>query len=430
VLVGGVAGLMVLGLGALFITGRRQLFLPGRTSDGHHVLEAACHSCHVGFGGVPNEQCTACHKAELVEDTHSVRIFDDPRWASTLESIDALTCITCHREHMVAAGGVTAPLEFCFPCHDDVVEKRANHKGLAADSCGNAGCHNYHDNTGLNTAFLKRHSGEPDMRVPAKLPEWGSPMPLTITGAAPEYPASMPVSEELIAAWQRSIHAANEVGCTDCHQNAGGRFIRTVKESGCERCHRYEVESFHAGKHGVPLKLDLAALGPEHARLPMKAGGGRRPRHLGCATCHDPHSVDTPHAAVEACLTCHNDSHSRAFKDSKHFALFAAESGSGRVGPQAVTCATCHLPRTKIEADDGSRVAVNHNNTFTLRPRDRMVKEVCLACHGLEFAMNSIYDDRLIEINFQGRPARRHRTLEMIEAVVTEEKAQETGGKR
>jgi predicted CXXCH cytochrome family protein len=384
----------------------------------------------VGFGGVPNERCSSCHKAELAEDTHATRMFDDPRWAATLETMDALTCITCHREHIVAAGGVTARRDFCFPCHDDVVEKRPSHKEFTADSCGNAGCHNYHDNTALNTAFLKRHFGEPAMHVPSTLPVWGSPAPLTATNAAPQYPTSMPVTRDIIVAWQRSIHAAKEVGCMDCHTGSGGGGVHSVTETRCERCHRYEVETFHAGKHGAPLKLNLAALGPDDARLPMKPRGPARPPHLGCAACHDPHSVDTRRAAVEACLTCHDDPHSKSFKNSKHYELFAAEPDAGHVGPQAVTCATCHMPRTKVEADEGTRVAVNHNNTFTLRPRDRMVKEVCLACHGLEFAMNSVFDDRLVENNFQGRPARRHQTLEMIEAVVAEEQAQQTGEKR
>jgi hypothetical protein len=84
----------------------------------------------------------------------------------------------------------------------------------------------------------------------------------------------------------------------------------------------------------------------------------------------------------------------------------------------------------KAETDEGTRVAVNHNNSFTIRPRDRMVKEVCIACHGLEFAMNSIYDDGLVENNFQGHPDRRHQTLDMIEAVVAEEKTEQTGGNR
>ncbi len=425
----GVAGVLLLLLGVAFLRDRRKVFLPGRTSDGHHLVEAACNSCHVAFAGVPNEKCVACHRAELAEDTHNVRMFDDPRWAGTLEKIDALTCVTCHGEHRVLPGGVTVPREFCFPCHDDVVQKRENHRTLKADSCGNAGCHNYHDNTGLNTAFLKRHFGEPDMRAAQRLPEWGSPMPAEFAVLSPIYPGSLQVRREIVTAWQGSIHARKEANCLDCHKSPSGDFLSSPGETACERCHQFEVATFHAGKHGVRPAIRLAPLRPEDARLPMKAAADRSLRRHGCATCHDPHSVDTRRAAVESCLACHDDAHSLAFKHSKHFATFARDEGGPRVAPEAVTCATCHLPRGKIETDEGTRVAVNHNNSFTLRPRERMVKEVCSACHGLEFAINSIFDDYLVENNFQGRPARRHETFTMIEAVVAEERGPTGGGR-
>jgi hypothetical protein len=380
---------------------------------------------------VPNERCIACHRAELAEDTHAVRMFDDPRWAGTLEKIDALTCVTCHLEHRVVPGGATIARDFCFPCHDDVIQKRQSHKDLKADSCGIGGCHNYHDNTGLNTAFLKRHFGEAEMHAEPRLAEWGSPVASKAIAVPPLFPDSLKVSRELVAAWQQSIHAAKEVNCMDCHKGSSDEFAHRVQASACERCHAFEVDTFHAGKHGVSSKLKLISLRPDDARLPMKAAStGGPPRRLGCPACHDPHGLDTRRAATDACLTCHNDPHSRAFTNSKHFSLLAGNGSGARVGARAVTCASCHLPRLRAETEEGTRVAVNHNNSFTIRPRDRMVKHVCIACHGLEFSVNSIYDDRLVENNFQGRPARRHQTLEMIEAVVAEEKAERTGGSR
>jgi hypothetical protein len=137
-----------------------------------------------------------------------------------------------------------------------------------------------------------------------------------------------------------------------------------------------------------------------------------RPRHpgqpaaLGCGSCHEPHRVDTARAATAACLECHADRHSRAFAESPH----ALRGTDGLAG--AVTCATCHLPRTT--SADRRKVVVDHGNTFTLRPRDRMLGRVCLDCHGLAFAMSSLYDDELVETNFRGRPRTAHPTLELL----------------
>lgn len=420
-----VTGGIVLALSLAFLFDDRRIFLPGKTSDGHHLFEGSCNSCHVAFASVSNENCIACHKPELREDTHALKIFDDPRWAATLEKIDALHCITCHKEHLVAERGVTVGRDFCFPCHDDVVAKLASHQNFTPESCWDAGCHNYHDNTALNVSFLKqRLGGEVILPKPEVFDRW---VRTDTQEAHPvsHYPAELKVSQEILAGWEKSLHAVRDVNCLDCHKGGKEDFALSPDEKACARCHSFEVETFHRGKHGVRTSLKLSPLTPADARLPMKPSD----RKLTCSTCHDPHSVDTRRAAVEACLGCHNDPHSESFSRSKHFALFAADTGP-RPGPQVISCATCHLPRTKVEAKGRTKVVVNHNNTFTLRPRDRMVKEVCLSCHGLELAMNSIFDDRLVLNNFQGRPERNHETLKMVEAFREEEKASIQGGAR
>jgi hypothetical protein len=146
-------------------------------------------------------------------------------------------------------------------------------------------------------------------------------------------------------------------------------------------------------------------------------------RTLTCATCHDVHALDTRRAATDACLGCHDDRHSRSYAASKHARLGAGAPPGRRVPAGAVTCATCHMPRVRVETDEGTRVAVTHNNSFTLRPRDRMAKDVCQACHGFEFGLTSVLDEGLVASNFQGRPAARHRTFQMIEGLLAEERA-------
>ena len=77
-----------------------------------------------------------------------------------------------------------------------------------------------------------------------------------------------------------------------------------------------------------------------------------------------------------------------------------------------MTCATCHLPRQKVNGV----VRVNHNNTYTLKPRDRMVADVCMNCHGMEFAYNAIFDDDLVTDNFDRLPELEHPSLQMSRA--------------
>lgn len=412
-------------LGTLHFVDRREIYLPGVTSDGHHAIEASCASCHEGFEAIRNTRCQECHTAELFKDTHSVRLFDDPRWAADLAVINASRCITCHAEHRVARGGVTVAPEFCFPCHDDVVQKRASHRTFASTSCGDAGCHNYHDNSTVNTAFLSLRAGQSMMTNPAQLPTWQrSTVSQAVQSAATRSgvnlppPQNLPASDEITRGVAGSAHGRAQVGCGDCHSADGPDHLRPGIKV-CQRCHEFEVETFTAGRHGSRLRVELEPLGPGDARLPMKPSSETRPVALDCGTCHDPHAVDTRPAATEACLTCHDDEHSRNFKASTHAALPGATEAAS---PSAVTCATCHLPRTEVTDEAGRHVAVNHNNSFTLRPTDRMARMVCLHCHGLELSLTSVLDPRLVASNFDGRPSDRHPTFSLIESHLLERK--------
>lgn len=409
----GAGALTLLTLAGMFLTNKKQIFVPGRTSDGHHLIERACAECHSSFAGVKNESCETCHTAELQGDTHPVGLFDDPRWAETVAAFDVGRCSTCHAEHQVAPGGVAAPAGFCFSCHDDVRAKRKSHASLAPESCGSAGCHNYHDNARLTTAFLGSHVGEPDLLdAPAVLervrPKAGTPpdVPVPVPGSAPT---------ALIDAWRGSGHAATGVGCAKCHAGAGQAFVRTPPPSACATCHDYEHDSFLSGKHGMRLRAGLEPLTPGDARQPMRAAARDA---LSCSTCHDPHSLDTRAAATDACLGCHDDGHSRSFKDSRHHLASTAVAGGqpGAPGATEVTCATCHLPRMDVSG----KVRVNHSNTFTLRPVDRMMKLVCMDCHGMPFALAGLLDRDLAGHNFQGRPARPAGSVALIEEWVSE----------
>jgi hypothetical protein len=48
---------------------------------------------------------------------------------------------------------------------------------------------------------------------------------------------------------------------------------------------------------------------------------------------------------------------------------------------------------------------VNHNQNDTLRPNEKMIRPVCMACHNLEFSIDALADKALIENNFSGQPS-------------------------
>lgn len=389
-------------LGVSFKLGWRHFFVPGTTTDGHHLMEESCNSCHSPFAGVSNDRCSGCHRAELAGDTHPPALFDDPRWAADLEKMDVSSCATCHAEHHGAKKSVTVPRDFCFACHSDMAE-RASHRGFAPATCGNAGCHNYHDGSVLRQETLAAHQGEPDLLAAYGVPARVLPAVASRTKIeTPDPPAGLAAPQDMVAAWRRSAHARAGVTCSSCHERSG-RLVQQPAREVCRSCHGFEADTFLAGKHGLRTRLGLSALRPRDARLPMKAEAVAGPRHLDCATCHDPHSVDTRAAARQACLGCHDDRHSRSFASSPH-ARTAGPAADGRWGPRDVTCATCHLPRMKLGGAGGLRVAVNHNNSLTLSPPDRMAAMVCGFCHGLEFSLASLLDQALGENNFSGHP--------------------------
>jgi hypothetical protein len=136
---------------------------------------------------------------------------------------------------------------------------------------------------------------------------------------------------------------------------------------------------------------------PELARLPMHSSAGSEP--LGCTSCHGAHRFDRTRAAVDACLRCHADAHTLAYAASPHAAVWRAELASEAPTGSGVSCATCHLPRAG--AGNGR---VQHDQNDNLRPREKMIRSVCLDCHGLAFAIDALADPQLIDSNFTGPP--------------------------
>lgn len=222
--------------------------------------------------------------------------------------------------------------------------------------------------------------------------------------------------EEIVSLWQPSVHALNDVNCASCHQNEeSDEFVANPDHESCRSCHEQSVNTFLLGKHGVRLLEGESPLTPSIAQIPMKREAFDQ--QMTCNACHNVHSVNTMQAAVDSCLTCHNDTHSLNYENSKHAKAVFASQPLPRPGSASVTCATCHLPRIAHKSAEGIPMAkVNHNNTYTLKPRNRMVGEVCMNCHGVEYGYNSIFDDELVEANFDRPPTLNHQTFDLVRA--------------
>ncbi len=418
----------------------RSLFLPGQTTSGHHQIELACNACHTEAGGgreVLQDACVKCHGAELKEarDSHPKSKFTDPRNAERAAKLDAAYCVTCHVEHkpqMTNAMGVTLPNDYCHICHDDVAKERPSHKGMAFNTCASAGCHNFHDNRALYEDFLLKHAKDPARTEKPILParDFGKRLDEFSDYPIARYPnvaltrdkadwGTVPSNPKIMDGWLATSHAKAGVNCSACHEltaeSGQKNWIDHPTQQVCTACHAAEVKGFTNGKHGMRLAQDLPAMTPSQAQIPMRKDA--HDKKLSCITCHGAHRFDTRTAAVDACLTCHNDQHSLAYKTSSHYKLWQKEMSGAASAGSGVSCASCHLPRVEFRTpDDVKRVLVQHNQNDTLRPNEKMIRPVCMSCHSLQDSIDALADRNLIEKNFTG-PAQVHvRGIEMAVA--------------
>jgi len=451
----GVGGYLAAGLlmksaaGNPWLSPARSMFLPGKTSHGHYQIELACESCHVSpFGGreALQESCERCHGQELKDavDKHPRSKFTDPRNADRLEKLDALQCVTCHVEHrpeITGSMGVTLARDFCFHCHQDIAKDRPSHEGMAFNTCNSSGCHKFHDNRALYEDFLAKHLDDPAHRARPQLTardfrevaaSWpGYPadrFPLKPLTAA-DAPAELMQSREIVGDWLATAHAKAGVNCSGCHQaeqEGAAAWVKRPGHKACASCHEAESKGYLAGKHGMRLAEGLAPMTPGRARQPMHAKA--RATELGCTSCHGAHRFDTKQAAVEACVGCHRDEHTAAYERSPHHALWKKELAGELPPGSGVSCASCHLPRVEHRVPDASakRTLVQHNQSDNLRPNEKMIRPVCMSCHGLGFSIDALADTRLVRDNFAGKPAKHIQSLDMVARRVKEQ-AQKRG---
>lgn len=439
----------------------KTVFMPGPLSNGHHQLAESCDSCHSdAFGGGPvlQESCESCHGDSRKKpfDSHPKAKFSDPRNADLLSDINATQCVTCHQEHkaeITLVNGLTQPEDFCFQCHESIAEDRPSHEGMGFETCASAGCHNFHDNRALYTDFLVKHLDQQDLLESALIPdrEFAAVLDMLIDYPRDQFPvealsstdADAPEEKQSSAAimtqWEASGHADQGVNCSACHTHvvtedepgtdaaeSTAAWTDHPGAQGCSSCHGIEVEAFGQGKHGMRLAAGLSPMTVAAARLPMHEEASHK--ELTCNSCHVAHDYDVVSASVEACVGCHADDHTVAYQNSKHYALWLAETeGDGEPG-SGVSCATCHMPRVSRDVDDyNSRIVVDHNQSANLAPNSKMIRGACLECHGLGFSINALADDVLIQNNFQGLPSVRIDSLPMARELMESHERRKNG---
>jgi hypothetical protein len=404
--------------------GDKSVYLIGEMTHGHHQIEMSCGACHVEpFGGkqVMQNACMNCHGEELkrADDSHPKSKFTDPRNADRVAILDARYCITCHTEHqpdMTHTMGLTMPEDYCIKCHADIGDDRPSHRNLGFKTCASSGCHNFHDNRALYEDFLIKHQHEPALLQQTAVRqrnyheylqaiEQSPPPPLDAT----QYDAPLRVVTDLsvVHDWADTAHAKAGINCSECHYSShedGNEKVWRDKpdHSVCMNCHSTQVEGFLQGKHGMRLEQKLTPMQPSMARIAMHEDS--TDKQLSCVSCHGAHRFDTRKAAVDGCLACHNDDHTLAYKDSPHASLWRKEV-TGELPPgRGVSCATCHMPRQVSRVDGFDLIHVQHNQNDNLRPNEKMIRGVCMSCHGLGFSIDALADDALISNNFNGKP--------------------------
>ena len=421
----------------------KTIFVPAGTTSAHHQIEASCESCHTStFSGVDEKACLDCHQNELdaVEDSHPKKKFRDPRNAADLKKLNVMNCVTCHVEHVPHRTGemaVTLPIDYCSFCHDDVAEDRPSHEGLAFDTCASAGCHNYHDNTGLYEDFLAAHADEPDhlgkqpavlLRTTPAADQWESPRSALLRWQH-DAPKEMAVNDLLLDEWAGTAHAKSGVNCSDCHQpvlpdQPKPEWRDEVPLDTCRSCHAFEMDTFLKGKHGMRLAVGLSPMTPSKARIPLKEQA--KDTELTCSTCHGAHEFSTEYAVVNACLSCHQDEHSLAYEKSPHFELWEKERLGNAPAGTGVTCATCHIPREAHKIDGKNQVLVQHNQNHNYQPNEKMIRSVCSSCHGVAFTIDALADENLIRNNFQADPSIHVRSMDFVKKRMRSEASKKT----
>ena len=74
------------------------------------------------------------------------------------------------------------------------------------------------------------------------------------------------------------------------------------------------------------------------------------------------------------------------------------------------------MPRDEYRVPDSAarRMLVQHNQSDNLRPSEKMIRPVCMSCHGLAFSIDALADAKLVARNFAGKPGAHVKSIDMV----------------
>jgi hypothetical protein len=184
------------------------------------------------------------------------------------------------------------------------------------------------------------------------------------------------ITPGIVRDWQISVHAAEAVGCADCHGEEHRSAedvskVYTVTANTCKLCHAGQYEQFARGKHALAWTA-MKAMPTAHWQ-PMELMGGMKGcggchkiglkeveeidklkaegsgfGYASCDACHTRHTFSVAEAREpEACATCHmgfDHPQWEMYSTSKHGVRHTLKrDGVLDESAAAPTCQTCHM---------------------------------------------------------------------------------------
>ena len=281
---------------------------------------------------------------------------------------------------------------------------------MAFNTCNSAGCHKFHDNRALYEDFLAKHLDEPANTEQA--PQLRARNFREVAAEWPGYPVD-----------RFPLKRANRCRCAArIHAVARGR--RRLARDGA-RAFRRELQRLPQGGEGRRRSMGEAPR-PQGVRDLPRARDQRLSRRQARHAARRRLSADDAAAArASRCTPKRGDNRARMrelslgaplrYEESRgrsvrrlpprraHASLRALAAlraveerarrrGASRQRASRARAATCRAKSIASREPARSAILVQHNQNDNLRPNEKMIRPVCMSCHGLGYSIDALAD--------------------------------------
>ncbi len=299
--------------------------------------------------------------------------------------------------------------KLCSTCHEGFFDAFANnvHREQGCEACHGAG-----------SRHMKSRGQEPSSIISLKRLDDASEAGRPTTPAERNEVCLRCHENEPHApgtTWRTSVHAHNEVACTDCHtvhynvppgtpSTVLGRYDHTNEETAAllaSYSAEPDIQSLLGKSNHLAAKppdvcyrchADMKRL--ERVVHPHQIGGVN---NFNCNTCHDAHGNISPETRESLCLKCHSGAHTNEWQGSPHDVAGIGctdchnphpKSGLPMSVDQPNVCYRCHSEKRELEEIAHAHQVLGPNgfNCDTChRPHGKVTSatrsDVCLQCH-------------------------------------------------